>query len=41
MLRVDYNYMTFVFTKKADLTPDENALHQLIVCAWFFTELDR
>lgn len=38
--RVDGEYMTFGFTEKVDLTPDEDAPHQLIESTWFFTALD-
>jgi len=38
--RVDGEYMTFGFTEKVDLTPDDSELHQLIPSSWFFTALD-
>ena len=39
--RQDDSYMTFGFTEKVDLVPDEKANHQLIPAAWFVTDLDE
>jgi hypothetical protein len=38
--RADKKYMTFGFTQEAGLTPEEDAPHQLIESAWYFTALD-
>lgn len=38
--RHDADYLTFGFTEKADLKPDEDADHQLIPSSWFITEID-
>ena len=38
--RADKNYMTFGFTQEAGLTSEEDAPHQLIESAWYFTALD-
>jgi hypothetical protein len=38
--RADKKYMTFGFTQEANLTPEEDAPHQLIESAWYFTALD-
>ena len=38
--RADRKYMTFGFTQEADLTREEDAPHQLIRSAWYFTALD-
>jgi len=39
--RADKKYMTFGFTQEANLTPEADALHQLMECAWYFTGLDH
>ncbi len=38
--RADKKYMTFGFTQEADLACEEDAPHQLIESAWYFTALD-
>jgi hypothetical protein len=38
--RADKKYMTFGFTQEANLAREENAPHQLIESAWYFTALD-
>lgn len=39
--RADDNYMTLGLTEKVNLTVEEDAPHQLMECAWFFTDLDK
>ncbi|HVW86285.1 MAG TPA: DUF1801 domain-containing protein [Bryobacteraceae bacterium] len=38
--RADRRFMTFGFTQDANLTREEDAPHQLIESAWYFTALD-
>jgi hypothetical protein len=38
--RADKKYMTFGFTQQADHACEQDAPHQLIECAWYFTALD-
>jgi hypothetical protein len=38
--RADKKYMTLGLTQDANLNPAENAPHQLIESAWYFTALD-
>lgn len=39
--REDEKYMTFGFTDSVNVTPDNDATHQLVPCAWYFTKLDQ
>lgn len=35
------SYMTFGLTEALTLTPKDDAPHQLMPCAWFFTSIDE
>ena len=38
--RADDSYMTLGLTEKVKITLEEDVPHQLMACAWFFTDLD-
>ena len=39
--RADKKFMTFGLTQEANVSVEENATHQLIESAWYFTALDE
>ena len=39
--RADDTYMTIGLTEKVNFTREEGAVHRLMPCAWFFTDLDN